>query len=191
MATKRSSRKANLTEVPQPIVEQQLKPNNESETPKTMTNNNNGASDLAQATNGFMVDFSAIKELEPIADGKYDAAIAAATFGFSKSGQPKVDVQWKILDEGEFFDRVIYDTMSFHPKALWRTKATLIAIGLPEDFSGELTREDLLGARATITVGMEQSSGLNPETNEPYPARPRVKNVQKLGSGVTIDSLLS
>jgi hypothetical protein len=174
---------------PKPIVEQPtiVKPNNESETLKTMTNNNNAT----PTANGFVVDFGAIKDLDPIADGKYDAAIAAATFGYSKSGQPKVDVQWKILDEGEFFDRVIFDTMSFHPKALWRTKATLIAIGLPEDFSGELTREDLLGARATITIGMEQSSGLNPDTQEPYPARPRVKNVQRLGSGVSIDSLLS
>lgn len=152
---------------------------------------NNANQTVPQAAGSFVVNFADIKELEPIADGKYDAAIAAATFGFSKTGQPKVDVQWKILDEGEFFDRVIYDTMSFHPKALWRTKATLIAIGLPEDFSGELTREDLLGSRATITVGMEASSGLNPETNAPYPARPRVKNVQKLGSGISIDSILS
>lgn len=136
---------------------------------------------------GLSVDFSQIADLGPIPGGVYDASVVSAKPGVSQSGYPKIDLAWKV-EEGEFEGRQIFDTLAFHPNALPMTKRKLLNLGFPEDFSGEIDPEDLLGANATLTVTIQKSENINPETSEPYPDRNRVNKIS--GGTVDISSLL-
>jgi hypothetical protein len=134
------------------------------------------------------IDFSEVQGLDPIPEGDYDAEIVYADEGESQSGHPKIDLRWKVLS-GEQEGRQVFDTLSFHPKALWRTKATLMSLDFPDDFTGEVTGEELLGRVARIKVKIDPSSGTNPDTGEPYPERNRITKVTP--SDMSVEDLLS
>lgn len=136
------------------------------------------------------IDFSQVQGLEPIEEGTYLASIVHAEEGMSKQGFPKIDIRWKVDDgapEG-VAGRQVFDTLSFHPDALWRTKLTLQALGFPKDFSGDVEVEDLLNQVAAITVTIEPSTQTDPATGEPYPERNRVIRIRE--PGATAASLL-
>lgn len=134
-----------------------------------------------------VIDFSEVKDLEPIPQGSYLAEIVHAAEGLSKSsGEPKIDLRWKIL-EGDYADRQVFDTLAFHPKALFRVKATLKALGFSDNFSGEVSGSDLIGLQATIVVSIDEG-GTSPE-GEAYPVRNRVVKVKP--ASASIGSLLS
>lgn len=127
-----------------------------------------------------VIDFSNVKGLEPVEEGTYSLRIEKATSGTSASGQPKIDLQWTI-EEGELAGRKIFDTLSFHPDALWRTKLVLEALGF--DVDGEIDSdelpEQLLGQSAVCEVEIQESdpSQINPKTNEPYSPRNRIAKI--------------
>lgn len=136
---------------------------------------------------GFSVDFSEIADMGPIPGGVYEASIVSAKPGVSQSGNPKIDIAWKV-EEGQYEGRQVFDTLSFHPNALPMTKRKLLNLGFPEDFSGEISAEDLVGTTATITVTIEQSTQINPDTGQPYDPRNRVSRIS--GGEVDLESLL-
>lgn len=133
------------------------------------------------------IDFSDIPSLEPIDPGTYPMEIVAAEEGESQTGNPKIDIRWKVLD-GKYEGRVVFDNLSFAPNALWRTKLQLQALGWGKEFSGEITGEDLIGRIADVTVSKEIGR-TNPDTGEAYPDRNRVLKVKP--SSLTADDLLS
>jgi hypothetical protein len=135
------------------------------------------------------IDFSEVQGLEPVEAGTYEATIVFAEEGMSQSGNPKIDIRWMIEEGQPNEGRQVFDTLSFHQDALWRTKLALQALGFPEDFSGDVETEDLLNASAAITVSIEDSEQIDPTTNEPYPPRNRVMKVRP--SGASAASLLS
>lgn len=124
----------------------------------------------------FEVDFSEIKDLGPVSPGTYNASIVTAKPGMSQTGNPKIDVAWSIV-EGEYENRRIFDTLSFHPNALPITKGKLRGIGFPDDFSGGIDPEDLVGVSATLIVTIQKSTAVNPDTGEPYPDRNRISRI--------------
>lgn len=123
------------------------------------------------------IDFSDVKGLEPIPAGVYLATVKKATPGTSNSGNEKIDLQWQV-EEGDHAERIIFDTLVWHPKALFRIKQVLIAFGYDENFSGEVEAEELEGQTALLAIDIEQSTQVDPATGEPYPPRNRVKRVQ-------------
>jgi len=135
------------------------------------------------------IDFSEVQDLQPLPDGQYTATVVSAKEGISQNGNPKIDIQWSV-EGGDYDGRRIFDTLTFTAKALFRVKATLKGLGFPENFSGDITAEDLIGKTAVITVTTEQSEGINPTTNEPYGPRNRVKKVSPVGSGTNLANLL-
>lgn len=135
------------------------------------------------------IDFTQVQDLEPVPNGAYSAEIVHAEAGMSKTQNPKIDLRWKITD-GEFEGRQIFDSMSFHPNALFRTKAVLKALGWKDGFSGEVNAGDLVGLTATVVVSIEESTQNDPATGDPYPPRNRVIKV-KQGSASALEGLLS
>lgn len=138
------------------------------------------------------IDFSEVKGLEPIPAGNYTATIIKATVGKSQQGNDKIDLQWKI-EGGDYDGRIVFDTLTFTPKSLYRVKQTLTALDFPKDFAGEVTPDDLEAKSADITVDIEASTMTDETTGEPYPPRNRVKKVRAVGSGNSsnLSSLLS
>ena len=143
--------------------------------------------DLTDDADGFVVDFSAIADLGPVPPGTYVASAVTARPGISGSGYPKIDMSWKI-EEGEFEGRQVFDTLAFHPKALPMTKRKLLQLGFPDDFSGEIEPEDLIGVNASIHVSIRQSTQINPDTGEPYDPRNAINKIT--GGDINLDSVL-
>lgn len=121
------------------------------------------------------INFAKVQGLEPLPAGVYTATIVKAEVGTSKAGNEKIDIQWKV-EGGKHDGRVIFDTLTFTEKALFRVKATLKGLGFPADFRGEVKPEDLVGRTAKITVDIQPGNGID-ASGEPYAARNRVKKV--------------
>ena len=128
------------------------------------------------------IDFSAVEDLKPIPDGNYLASITSAKAGMSANNNPKIDLTWKV-EQGEFEGRNVFDTLTFTAKSAYRVKMTLMALDFPEDFSGEVTPDDLIGKTAYILVKIESSTAINEQTGEPYGDRNRVQRVKSASSG--------
>lgn len=139
------------------------------------------------------IDFTAVPDMKALDAGKYNASVVEAKPGRSKSSNsPKIDIRWKI-DSGRHEGRMVYDTISFHPNALWRAKATLKAINpaaFPDEFSGGVDADDLIGQSAVIQLTIDENSGTDPQTGEPYAARNRVYKVYPYGTQVSDDDIL-
>lgn len=125
-----------------------------------------------------IVDFTNVKGLEPLPDGKYLGRIVHAEEGLSNAQQPKIDVRWEIIAPEANAGRQIFDTLSFHPDAMFRTKDVLVALGFGADYQGEIDADALIGREGTLSVITEQSDKLDEEGN-PYPPRNKVKKVRK------------
>jgi hypothetical protein len=130
------------------------------------------------------IDFSEVKDLEPIPNGAYEAEIVYAQEGMSKSANPKIDLRWKVLT-GEYMGRQVFDTMAFHPNALFRVKNTLKSLGwdISKPGAQEISGADLVGLQCIIVVTTDVSSGTD-ENGDPYPPRNKVSKTKPLGSGL-------
>jgi hypothetical protein len=131
------------------------------------------------------IDFTQVKGQELLPDGVYLVKAVHAEEGLSAQQQPKIDLRWEVIAPEEHNGRIIFDSLSFHPDALWRTKMALTALGFDENFNGEITANDILGREAAVSVGVEKGK-INPENNEAYPDRNRVRKVMptsKYGGG--------
>ena len=128
------------------------------------------------------IKFDEVQGLEPVPAGTYLASVTKATEGISKKDNPKIDLQWTIENEDEpkLNGRIIFDTMVFTEKALFRVKQVLEAGGFDEDFDGDVGEEDFLGITAILIVDIESSTQIDEATGEPYPPRNRVKRVKSV-----------
>lgn len=126
------------------------------------------------------INFANVQSLDPVPTGSYTATIVKAEQGISKAGNEKIDLQWRI-EGGAHDGRVIFDTLTFTEKALFRVKATLQGLGFPKDFKGNVNAEDLIGRTAKITVDIQAGTGTD-ETGEPYQPRNRIKKVAIMGA---------
>lgn len=128
------------------------------------------------------IDFSEVKGIEPVPAGEYPATIVSAEEGVSQNGNPKIDIQWKIESGEKATDgRIVFEPLTFTEKAMFRVKQTMLALGYPKNFKGDVTPDMLLNKSAIIVVDIQPGNGVDPETGEAYPPRNRVKKVKPLG----------
>lgn len=127
------------------------------------------------------IDFSKVQGIEPLPVGVYTATIVKAEAGTSKAGNDKIDLQWKV-EGGKMDGRIVFDTLTFTEKAMFRVKATLIALGFNKNFKGTVKPETMVGKTAKITVDIQPGNGVDPETGEAYPARNRIKKIALIGA---------
>jgi hypothetical protein len=149
--------------------------------------------DVVFDENMFAINLAEIPDENAPIEGTFSAVIAKATAGRSQKGNPKIDLHWKIEDEGPFHNRRVFDTLTFTEKALFRIRDLLLAIGESKNFDGVVTPDLLFGSRADIVVFMDAGNGqIDPQTNEPYPPRPKIKKYLPEGAGRQqgIDSIL-
>ena len=70
--------------------------------------------------------------------------------------------------------------VTFTEAAMFRVKATLIALGFPKNFKGKVDTTTLVGKSAKLVVDIQAGNGVDPETGEAYPARNRIKKLSLL-----------
>lgn len=141
-----------------------------------------------------VVDFSAVKGLEPLpVDIKYLAKVVHAEEGLSASNQPKIEMRWEIIAPEEHAGRQVFDILSFHPDAMFRTKDVLMGLGFDSTFQGEISAEIIEGREACITLKMDDSNQRDEDGN-PYPPRNKIRKVRsadKYSSATTNDDAMS
>jgi len=123
-----------------------------------------------------VMDFSQIEDLQPVPPGDYEVEVTKATYGMSKNENPKIDIELTILN-GAQEGRIVFDSLVYNANAMPFTKKKLIGIGYDSaarlEFDAGLA-EDLIGRTCRISVKMQKSRQIDPDTGEPYPDRPRV-----------------
>lgn len=124
-----------------------------------------------------VIDFTAVKGLEPMPAGEYLAKVVHAEEGISGSGFPKIEMRWEVYAPEANAGRQVFDILSFHPDALFRTKATLVGMGFDSSFQGEIGAEALMDREAAITLIIDDSGKFDEDGN-PYPPRNKIRKVR-------------
>jgi hypothetical protein len=103
------------------------------------------------------VDLTNIEEMGDAAPiGEYLAQVGKIDVKDSKRtpGNKNLEVQF-VLQEGEQHGKMVFETMSLSPKALWRVRDFVNACGVYPNPSGFKT-EELIGRFLYITLDVEQ-----------------------------------
>jgi len=92
---------------------------------------------------------------------------------------------WQVIQAGPELGSMVFDTFSYHPKALPFTKEKLVALGLG-DFNGtvEMLAEALLGLDGVAAIGIREGT-TNPDTGEEYPDQNTVRRYYPPGTPLT------
>ncbi len=117
----------------------------------------------------------------PVPEDDYTLMLVAGTIGESQTGNPKVDWEFKVIDNEEFGERRIWHTTPTTGRGAGMFSAVLNAFGYDDvgEYVGQfggVTNEalaGLVGESTTARIGIDVP---NDETMKAYPsARPRNK----------------
>lgn len=134
-------------------------------------------SDAIQASvddQAFAVDFSGVEErsFEPLPRGRYDLRVVAAEIRQTDPSKAPYLALTYAVESGEGGplegERKLWENMSFSPKALWKLKGFLKAVGMTdEELAGtlQLNAEDLLDAMVSALVVVEKGQDGEPRNN--------------------------
>jgi hypothetical protein len=107
----------------------------------------------------LQIDFTDVKVIEPIPVGTYQVLVTNAE---AKEGKEFPYVSWEFtVDGGEFDGRKVWNNTSVSPKALWKLKEALIALGAdPASLGGAVTFDpaDYVGSQCMAIVNIEPRS---------------------------------
>jgi len=115
----------------------------------------------------IQVDFKGIETYEALPRGRYPVVIESVTVRESETSEYPY-LNWELrVDGGEFEGRHLFLMTSLSPKALWRLRGILEALGVFEetmefevdDSTSELVSPDLIGIEAEATVSVEKYEG--------------------------------
>lgn len=155
----------------------------------------------------FVFDFTNVGEgrsFEAIPAGTYAAMIKSATFKFSSTGNPMINMTW-LIEGGEYDKRTVFDRLMFIPPAgekrgtLWRVRAVCEALGVDYPMLKVSSRDELVevllaladslvGQYATIKVKKTYDDRQNPETGKPYGDKNEIEGVKPY-KDVSLNSL--
>jgi hypothetical protein len=117
------------------------------------------------------VDFSDVQDFEALPEDEYLALIEKAEWRVAtEDGKSDyINVQFRIKEEGEFKDRVVFTILSLSPKALFRMKQAFENLGIIEpddelelDYDEDtmlLTSPEIVGLPCKITLGVREYEG--------------------------------
>lgn len=96
-------------------------------------------------------------ENDLVAEGKYEVRVNQASLKTAKSGSSQmINLELIVTEDGEFFGRKLFTNLSLHPKAMWKTKKFLQALGV------ELTKSE--DGKDQLEIDADEGTG---RLNEP------------------------
>jgi hypothetical protein len=116
-----------------------------------------------------MADVEAGGTFELLPPGTYSFEVDNLEIKTGKtSGQPYLNMTYKIVDDEDYAGRIIFDIISLSPAALFRLKQFSLATGI--DIGCEFDTEDFMKAEFDAVVDVEKGSlkGEDDEGNEIY-----------------------
>jgi hypothetical protein len=96
-------------------------------------------------------DINDVQDFEPLPDGDYQCRLADVIEATTKNGHPMWKLKFVVID-GEYAGRYIFDNAVFSEAALPRVKLICGCLGLDVTEAVDLSPEDLLDRRCTVTV---------------------------------------
>jgi hypothetical protein len=104
----------------------------------------------------LQIDFTDVKVIEPIPVGTYQVLVTNAE---AKEGKEFPYVSWEMsVEGGEFEGRKLWNNTSTSPKALFKLKEALIALGAdPATLGGAVSfdPQDYVGASCMVVVDVQ------------------------------------
>lgn len=102
------------------------------------------------------INFTGVQTLEVMPVGIYSVVVTAVD---EQEGVEFPYLAWEFtIDSGDYENRKLWSNTSISPKALWKLKEVLIALGVPaETLDAEVSfdPQDFIGRRALAVVNIE------------------------------------
>jgi len=119
---------------------------------------------------------------ELLPDGTYQVQVMEVVPRDTMSGILQWNLRMAIL-EGDFQDRLVFDSLFFSPKALPRVKLVFSRMGLPTEGATDLEPGDLVGRTCMVTVTtdhwIDDSGKKIPKNKVPYDGYQRIQEEVK------------
>jgi hypothetical protein len=109
--------------------------------------------------NTVSVDFSNTQGNNKMPEGDYQVRVKEVELGESQAGQPKLDFKLEVT-EGKHEGKILYQTCSLQPQALFNLRNLLEAAEYPiESGAFDLDIDELIGLELGVTVEHEEYQG--------------------------------
>lgn len=110
---------------------------------------------------GMNLDFTDVKDgFAAIPAGKYPAKVVECEKKRNKNNDGDyLNIAYEVCDGGEQDGARIYDICSLKPKAMWKLKSTLKALGFDVSGAIDFEPEDAIGLECLVAVKIEQYEG--------------------------------
>lgn len=122
-------------------------------------------------------DVDANAEFKVAAPDTYTLEVKTAKQGLSQNQNVKIDFRHSIIDDDEFTDVSIFDTITITEQALFRLKQFSLATGI--DVDEEFEPEDFIGATFQAVVDVEPQKEKNGDVKLDSDGNPKMRNVIK------------
>lgn len=133
--------------------------------------------------------------------GDHNAEIVAQSAVLSSTGNPMINFRWKIVDEGDAFEAVVFDRLVISEGTLFRIEQFVKAIGRDpmEEFKDTALdlafithwAESLIGEMATLKIGLDKGTRDEDNPSEwKYAPKPEVKKYMPFGNAKSAASLI-
>lgn len=119
-----------------------------------------------------VIDFGSVRGFETVDKGPYHLRLRSLKCSMSKQKLPMLVITTEII-EGEQTGVLSSFNMSLAPKAVGRTKAMLVGMGMPANakWSPRQICVEMVDSEFYGILDVQQSDGINPATQQPYPKR--------------------
>lgn len=117
----------------------------------------------------------------PVPDNDYTLSLVKAKIGVSKAGNPKVDWEFKVVEDDDYNGRRIFHSTNTTGKAAGMFRAVIQGFGYDFDewvatVGGKVTMEALASLYGERTIGKVRTEAVTEERKAAYPnAEPRNK----------------
>jgi hypothetical protein len=106
----------------------------------------------------ILVDFTGVQSYTLCDEGRHLAALCAAEDKETQSGDTMIVAQFEILT-GASKGSKVYENFPLTPKALWKLKQYMEALGVKADGKLKINTDKLMGRRCFIDVNHEEYDG--------------------------------
>lgn len=115
---------------------------------------------------------------EPVPPGTYTLEVQTVENKISAQQKPYLNIKFKIVDDPEFANKIIFDKVSLAEEALWRLKQLSEATGF--EITDEFDTEELQGLTCEVVVVIEKGKPRDPSNpDDCYPDQNKIKEYKK------------
>ena len=107
----------------------------------------------------YTIDWEKVAQEQVVPEGRYPARIDKADVRVSKEGgNPYLNIEFTLTEE-PLTGRKVWSVFMLEPRALWKLRNLLVALGYPVQGTSDFEPTDLIGQEVGIVVTHEEYQG--------------------------------